>query len=60
VLTGAIESGRVSRERAEEAAARVVALQLWQQRTAEDAPVPADVEARAAAAAQQLSAAAYG
>jgi beta-N-acetylhexosaminidase len=60
VLTKAIESGRVTRERAEEAAARVVALQLWQQRTAEENPVPADVAARAAAAAQQLSAAAYG
>jgi beta-N-acetylhexosaminidase len=60
VLADAIESGRVSRERAEEAAARVVALQLWQQRVAGRTPVPADVETRAAAAAQQLSAAAYG
>jgi beta-N-acetylhexosaminidase len=60
VLTDALESGRLSRERAEEAAARVVALQLWQQRMAARTPVPADAAARAAAAAADLSAAAYG
>ncbi len=59
-VTNAIESGEVSRERAEEAAARVVALQLWQQRTSSRLPVPTDVAARAAAAAAALSAAAYG
>lgn len=57
VVAAAIESGEVSRERAEEAAARVVALQLWQQRVADDVPVPTDVEARAAAAAAALTAA---
>lgn len=60
VVTAAIESGDVSRERAEEAAAQVIALQLWQQRTAGEVPVPADVTERAAAAAAALSAAAYG
>ena len=60
VVAGAIESGEVSRERVEEAAARVVALQLWQQRTADEVPVPADARERAAAAAAALSAAAYG
>ncbi|MFC6285677.1 glycoside hydrolase family 3 N-terminal domain-containing protein [Nocardioides sp. GCM10027113] len=59
-VTDAIESGRVTRERAEEAAARVVALQLWQQRTSAETEVPADVASRAAAAAQRLMAAAYG
>ena len=59
-VTNAIESGEVSRERAEEAAARVVALQLWQQRISGQVPVPADVTARAAAASAALSAAAYG
>ena len=60
VVARAIESGAVSRDRAEEAAARVVALQLWQQRIADQVPVPADVRERAAAAAAALSAAAYG
>lgn len=60
VVTAAIESGDVSRERAEEAAAQVVALQLWQQRTAGEVPVPADASEQAAAAAAALSAAAYG
>ena len=43
VVTKAINAGDVSRERVEEAAARVVALQMWQGRTAAQRPVPADV-----------------
>lgn len=58
-VTAAIESGELSRERAEEAAARVVAAQLWQQRIAVGAPVPADIGELAGAAAAALSAAAY-
>ncbi|MEJ7834245.1 MAG: glycoside hydrolase family 3 N-terminal domain-containing protein [Nocardioides sp.] len=55
-VTAAIRSGEVSRERAERAAARVVALQKWQARVARKVKVPADVETRAAAAAAALSA----
>jgi beta-N-acetylhexosaminidase len=55
----AIRSGEVPRERVEEAAARVVALQLWQQRVAGDVPVPADVTAEAEQAAAALTAAGY-
>ena len=58
VVTAAIESGEVSRERAEEAAARVVALQLWQERQSAAVPVPMDAPARAQAAAAALEAAA--
>jgi len=54
VVTAAIGSGEISRERAEDAAARVVALQLWQQRRAEAEPVPADVVKQAQAAATAL------
>ncbi len=54
-LTAAIGSGLVPRERAEEAAARVVALQRWQARAAAAVPVPEDVEARAARAAADLA-----
>ena len=57
LVVDAIESGRVPRERVEEAAARVVALQLWQQRVAGGVPVPADVETRAQQAAARLAAA---
>ncbi len=60
LVVEAIESGQVTRERAEEAAARVVAVQLWQQRVAADVPVPADVTARAQRAAASLAAAAVG
>jgi beta-N-acetylhexosaminidase len=60
VVAAAIESGEVSRERAEEAAARVVALQLWQQRVARGVPVPDDVTERAQQAAAALEAAAGG
>jgi len=58
VLTRAVRRGDLSRERVEEAAARVVAVQLWQQRMSAERPVPADASERAAAAAQQLVAAA--
>ena len=58
-LTRAIEDGGVPRERAEEAAARVVALQVWQQRAAGKRPVPQDAQARAAEAARALEEAAY-
>lgn len=59
VLTRAIRAGDVTRERAEEAAARVVAAQLWQQRVAAGTPVPADVDTVARDAAAALSSAAY-
>ncbi len=59
VLSRAVRDGDVSRERIEEAAARVVALQLWQDRAAARAPVPADVATLAEAAAAALTAAAY-
>ena len=57
LVADAIRAGEVSRERVEEAAARVVALQLWQQRMAADVPVPEDVVARAQDAAASLAAA---
>ena len=59
VLTRAIDQGDVTRERAEEAAARVVALQLWQERAAGATPVPGDVATLAGEAAAALSSAAY-
>ena len=59
LVVDAIETGRIPRERVEEAAARVVALQLWQQRVAGDVPVPDDVVARAQQAAAALTSAAY-
>ena len=59
ILTDAIESGQVPRERAEEAAARVVAVQMWQQRVAGEVPVPADVVAQAEAASAALESAGY-
>jgi beta-N-acetylhexosaminidase len=59
VVTEAIENGAIPRERIEEAAARVVALQLWQRRQADAVPLPApDVVTRnAQAAAAALGAA---
>lgn len=48
-LAQSIESGEVPRARAEEAAARVVALQRWQQRQAAATPVPADAASQTAA-----------
>ena len=55
VLTRAIADGTVPRERAEDAAAMVVALQMWQQRVAAQVPVPADVTSRAQQAASDLA-----
>lgn len=54
-LAHAIETGEISRERILDAASRVVALQMWQQRTAAQVPVPADVTARAQSAAEALA-----
>ncbi|NPD06372.1 glycosyl hyrolase family 3 [Nocardioides sp. zg-1308] len=59
VVVDGIASGEVSRERVEEAAARVVALQRWQARVAAQRPVPADVVERARAASADLLSAAY-
>ena len=58
-VTEAIQSGEIPRERIEEAAARVVALQLWQQRQADAVPLPAPaaITARAQAASAALIAA---
>lgn len=55
----AIKRGELSRARVEEAATRVVALQLWQQRRAAEVPVPDDVAEQALAAAEALRSAAY-
>jgi beta-N-acetylhexosaminidase len=59
VVTDAIANGEIPRERVEEAAARVVALQLWQQRQADAVPLPAPatVTRHAQAAAAALDAA---
>ena len=57
LVAAAIRSGEVERERVEEAATRVVALQLWQQRVAADVPVPQDVAVRAQQASAALAAA---
>lgn len=54
LVAKAIKSGRIPRERAEEAAANVVAVQLWQARVAAQVAVPDDVSARAQQAAQAL------
>lgn len=59
IVVDAIDSGLVSRSRVEEAAARVVALQMWQARIAAERPVPADVVDRARAASADLESAAY-
>ncbi len=55
LVTRAIRGGEVSRERAEDAAAQVVALQTWQQRVAGEVPVPDDVTSRAQQAAVTLT-----
>ncbi len=57
-LTAAIADGDVPRERADDAAAKVVALQRWQADQAVTVPVPGDVADKAAQASQALSAAA--
>ena len=59
VVTKAIDEGDIPRERIEEAAARVIALQLWQQRAAAEAPVPADLPTVMQDAVSALLAAAY-
>ena len=58
VVTRALDQGDLSRERVEEAAARVVAVQLWQQRAART-PVPADLATLVPDAAAALLAASY-
>ena len=55
LVTAAIKTGEVPRERAEEAAAKVIAVQLWQQRVAGEVPVPDDVTVRALNAATTLA-----
>ena len=57
LVVRAVEDGQVPRERLEEAAGRVIALQLWQQRVAADRPVPPDVTEQAQRAAADLAAA---
>lgn len=59
IVADAIESGDVPRERVEEAAARVVAVQEWQARVAAATPVPADVAQQAQEASAALESAAY-
>ncbi|MBL0748172.1 glycoside hydrolase family 3 protein [Nocardioides baculatus] len=59
IVVDAINSGEVSRERVEEAAARVVAVQMWQARLAAQRPVPPDVVEKARAASADLESAAY-
>jgi beta-N-acetylhexosaminidase len=53
-VTAAIASGAVPRQRAIEAAARVVAVQRWQQRVAAATPVPPDAAAQTAARVQEM------
>lgn len=55
MVTRAVRRGEVPRERVEDAAAKVVALQLWQARVAAEVDVPADVAVRASAAAAALA-----
>ncbi|KQV69793.1 glycosyl hyrolase family 3 [Nocardioides sp. Root122] len=59
IIVDAVESGELSRARIEEAAARVVALQMWQARIAAKRPVPPDVVEQAQAASADLLSAAY-
>ncbi|TIC85433.1 glycoside hydrolase family 3 N-terminal domain-containing protein [Nocardioides sp. GY 10127] len=56
----ALASGALERDRVEEAAARVVALQAWQARVSAQVAVPTDVTTRTQQAAADLSAAAWG
>ena len=58
-VTRAVADGTIARERIEDAAATVVALQLWQQRVAQERPVPDDAARRAERASAALSDAAY-
>lgn len=59
VVTRAIRRGQLDRSRVEEAAARVVAVQMWQARSSSARPVPADADVRAARAAARLEDTAY-
>ncbi|CUR58930.1 Glycosyl hyrolase, family 3 [metagenome] len=59
IIVDAVKSGELSRDRIEEAAARVVALQMWQARIAAKRPVPPDVVEQAQAASADLLSAAY-
>ena len=59
LVVDAINAGDISRDRVEEAAARVVAVQLWQARMAAERPVPPDVVEQARAASADLESAAY-
>jgi beta-N-acetylhexosaminidase len=54
-VAGAIRDGRLPRARAMASAARIVALQLWQQRRADQLPVGPRTSERARAAAQRLA-----
>ncbi|WP_256328584.1 glycoside hydrolase family 3 N-terminal domain-containing protein [Nocardioides sp. YR527] len=54
----AMRSGRLDRAVVEDAAAKVVAMQMWQQRTAGEVPVPGDVREQAEQASAALSEAA--
>ncbi len=58
-VTAAIRSSEIKPERIQEAAGRVVALQLWQQRMSQELSVPEDAAERAEAAASELEAAAW-
>ncbi len=58
-VTKAIIEGTISRERIEDAAATVVAVQLWQERKAAEEPVPDDATSQAEEASAALSDAAY-
>lgn len=59
IVVDALKSGEIARDRVEEAAARVVALQVWQARIAAQRPVPPDVVEQARAASADLESAAY-
>ncbi|TQL69147.1 beta-N-acetylhexosaminidase [Nocardioides albertanoniae] len=54
-IVKALRSGRLDHSRVEEAAAKVVAMQLWQQRIAKGVPVPDDARAQAEKASAALS-----
>jgi len=58
VVVEALADGDLDRDRVREAATRVVALQLWQERVSGEHPVRGDVEARAQRAASALEEAA--
>lgn len=56
----ALQTGQVDRSRVEDAATKVVAMQLWQQARAKQIAVPRDVSDQASQASQRLRSAAYG